>query len=409
MSELSRPERVWVDEDDVVAQEQMPAFLKQSHLQPTWATAASDALNDEHDDQPTRSVTATNAHKRFRNKDLEGLLSCTEPLLSCKHDRNENTVPTVISVLPLPKDQARTVTWHRSGQLAVVGGNQHIYAFHAAGTYVEQLAKVDVGKRIEKAVLTASGDDVLVVNHECYVPKLLSLYTEKVLELAFLDTRDTAVYRSGRRDNTKKELFITSVAVREDDGLHKMVAVASGRTVTLGTLVSGSVVGHIQVNDPVADVKFTSPNEVTIASGNKLIIYDVRKSARYLREIVDEGALAVTSFAVSAHSLAIGSSSGMVNVYDRSNPKKPLKTLKNLTTSIHQVCFGENSSGTNVLAFSSKGQKAALRLARFPDCHVVPSFPAVSVRHDFVQSMMIAPTVPILSVGERQKVTNYAL
>ncbi|KPI89015.1 hypothetical protein ABL78_1899 [Leptomonas seymouri] len=435
------PRAAWVDEDDVAAEKSVAAFLKESDTKPSWALSDSarvlDAQSDECSDGSPHQRRAAEAlaRKRFRSEDLDKLLSRKEPLLSSKHDRTSSSVPKVLSVLPLPRDSARTIHWHRNGQLAVVGGNRHIYTFHAAGGFVEQLSKIEVGKRVEATALSDNGEEVLIAAHEAYSPLLLSIATEQLTPLTFLDTRDTAVHRNGRRDNTRSELFITKVACKPNDPVGRGVAVARGSTVTLASLASGSVLSHITVDAPITDVNFLSSTEVAVATRHKVLLYDVRKLSRFTRELTDEGALDITTCAFTSstgsgglagtRAMAVGSVSGVVSVYDSttlrsaatnaattaSATSRPrlMRELKQLVTPISCLSFGENSQGDTVLAFATGGQKGGFRIARLPELNVVPAFPAVATRHGFVQSMTIAPTVPILSVGERQKVTNYAL
>ncbi|KAK7200541.1 hypothetical protein NESM_000109800 [Novymonas esmeraldas] len=440
----SRPQRAWVDEEDIAVEQATPAFFKDSHAKPAWALSDAVRAGEAEDAEAEADDVGAPAQrrgaealsrKRFRSADLDSLLSRKEPLLSSKHDRPRSVVPKVLSVLPLPRDSARTIHWHRNGQLAVVGGNHHIYTFHAAGGFVEQLSKVDVGKRVETTALSDNGEEVLIGSHEAYVPLLLNIATEQVTPLSFLDTRDTAVYRNGRRDNIRAELFLTRLVCRPSDPVSRGVAVARGSSVTLASLASGSILSHITVDTTVTDVAFLSSTELAVATRNKVLLYDVRKLSRFTRELSDDAAVDITTCGFSAagstgeraRAMAIGSASGVVSVYDSTTllsatpgragaatavsggQSKLLRELKQLVTPISCLCFGEDSQGDGVLAFATRGQKGGFRLARLPELNVVPSFPAVSTRHGFVQSMAIAPTVPILSVGERQKVTNYAL
>lgn len=233
----------------------------------------------------------------------------------------------------------------------------------------------------------------------------------------------------------------------------------AGRTLRLASLSSGSILTDIVADDFINDAQFTAAHELMLASGNTISVYDVRKTAHFMYQIVDEGALTINTFACTTSILATGSVSGVVNVFARNsltpagsttstsdvsttldamptqatsknnnissinNYKtnvKPFKTLKNLTTPIMSICFGlssiANANKSNnaknlldVMAFSARGQKSAFRIAYLPECNVLPSFPAVAMRHGFVQSLAMASTIPVLSVGERQKVTNYAL
>lgn len=423
--------RAWVDEGDAEIQKETPSFLRGSHTTPGWAvsddrrrTEADDGDEAVHQARAAESL----ARKRFRSEDLDSLLSRTEPLLSSRHDRQHSAAPVVSSVVPLPRDTAHTLHWHRNGQLLLVGGNRHVYTFHVAGGFVEQLSKVSVGQRLAITALSDGGEEVVVATHQAYAPQLLSIATEKLVPLKFLDTRDTAVHRNGRVDNGRQELFISKIVCQPNDGGQRGVAVACGATLSFASLASGSVVGRITTDVAIRDVCYMSNTEVAVAAGNRVLVYDVRRTARFLRDMSGEGTMDITRFAYhkvggsAAQTLAIGSSSGIVSVYDSSSVSpgqvksdtalsklKIMRELKQLVTPISDICFGTNSNGETVLAFSSRGQKGGFRVAPLPELHVVPSFPAVSSRHGFVQCMEIAPTVPLLSVGERQKVTNYAL
>ncbi|EPY21485.1 U3 small nucleolar RNA-associated protein 18 [Strigomonas culicis] len=455
---MSSRKRAWVDDEDEKAQQQLAPFHKSSHAKPQWAvTDAQRAEDAQHAPAEDRSdddamdpgeallQQAQQKNKRFRSEDLQTLLSRSEPLVERRSDKQRSVVPTVLSVLPLPHDAAKTIHWHRNGQLVIVSGDHHVYTFYASGQFVELLSKVDVRQRLEHTALTGDGEEVVLVHHETYVPSLLNLSTEQVTRLSFLDFRDTAVHRNNRRDHSKKDFYIQAVVTAYDapsqpGGLaagSRLIAAAAGSSVMVGSLASGSITHKIASEAPVTALSFSGPHELTVAAGAKLSVYDVRKTAKCVRSFVDEGALSVTAFATSEAGTAVGSTSGIVNYYTKGMSSevyrdlwaapataaagaapaasafnatpKPHRAYKNMTTAIHTVCFGRNSHQDVVLAFSTKGQKSGFRLAVLPEGNVLPSFPAVKHHHDFIQSLCIAPTVPVLSVGEKRKVTNYAL
>eukprot|EP00796_Vickermania_ingenoplastis_P011000 gene11000-7643_t len=418
----------WVDADDVPA-EQLPSFYTKQHVTPSWAIsdAAAEWRRDhpEEEDGETRPPVAS--RKRFRHEDLDRLLSQTAPLLTSRGAAATRTAPKTVSTVALPKDTARSVQWHPSGQLLLVGGNKHVYLFHASGKYVEQLAKVDVQQgsatTLKSAVLSSSGDEALLTGHEAYVPVRVSLHTEQLTPLRFLDTRDTAIYRSSAAETPKAMRYISRIVAQSSAAPQQLIAVAAGNTVRLASLASGCVTGTVIANDLVSDVQFFGERHLYISSGNRVLLYDIRMGSRYVKEHVDEGALQITRFAVSSRYLAIGSSSGVVSLYHRTEESEsndrsstggsnarpaPLKNFSQLTTGIDGVAFGAGADQMPALAFFTGSQKAAFRLAHLPEGTVVPSFPAVSTRHDFIHSLAFAPGLPILSVGERQRVVNYA-
>lgn len=521
-----------------------------------------DALPKEEEEASTTShLTASEdllfsfaASKRFRHDDLDPLLSSTTPLLEEDLARVGGTAagpPSILSVLSLPRDTARTVQWHPSGQVQVVTGNHHVYIFHSAGSYVEQLSKIAVtpgasggggaasranreamrvraqmekaiaaatlrsGKNprasasrggraggehsfhgsvagttstyasrmtsIQSSTLTASGEDVILVGKECYSPVQLHLATEQLTPLRFLDTRDVAVHRMSRAEIPKEERYITKIVSAynsssprssagmaggggSEDSIGSLLAVASGCSVRLGSVSSGSVVGMITTNELVTDLQFlTNASLLYVASGKRVLVYDIRQMGqRFLYEHVDEGALSISSLSVSNSYLTLGSSTGVVSLYTRPTGSTTtssfasgagatwagihsgtgssrnssgyitnwtaLKTFSQLTTSVAGVILGNRNSagrtsrmqggsgtsaGDTALCYFTGGQKAGFRLAHLsresPYGVVVPSFPAVSLRHDFIHTVSFAPTLPILSVGERQRVVNYSI
>lgn len=390
--------RAWVDEEDEVIEVEQPEFLKQRHVTPAWATT-----------ELSTAGVSESKKKRRRNEELDDALASTAPVLVSRHQRTANGKPQVISTFPIPKDCCKNVEWHTNSQLAIVTGAHTLYMFHASGKFAENVAKIDIGNRISGSKLCASGQECLITPHEAYAPMLVDLTTEKRTPLTFLDTRENFAFRHNRRlDGTgQKYDYITKTTVREHDSSSKLVAVGHGRSVILGSLSSGSVAQKIALSDPLSDVAFTAMNELTVALRDKLVIYDIRKSAKVLREFTDEGSIGTSCMAFSSQLFAIGSISGVVNVYPRGETV-PQKVYKNLTTSIESLAFGNGKQG-QVMAMVSSGQKNGLRLVQFPGGAVVPSFPDVGQRHEFIYACAFAPNAPIMSVGEQGKVTNYVV
>ncbi|CCW69888.1 unnamed protein product [Phytomonas sp. Hart1] len=420
IDEPTRP-RAWEDEQDG------PSLPRPSPALPAWALsdaarAARDGKSPPEDEAAEGDFEGNagwaSGRKRARSDGLSALLSRTTPLLEAKSRATPAGAVAVGAVLPLPRDAARVIQWHPNGQLVLVGGNRHLYIFHTAGKLVERLSKLEIGARVESACLTSSGEEALVVGRDSYIPQIVSLSTERLTALRFLDTRGTAEYRNGRRDHSKKDFTITKLAVRAGDSSTSMLALASGRTVKLASLRTASVLGGLAFDDPVCDLCFPSATTLAIAAGRKVLLYDIRKTATYVSTFKDDAILDITSFAWGPRSLVLGSSSGVVSLYEEDGKGTTpgdgggfslVKGFMNLTTAIHGICLGKDRGGEPLLAFFSRSQKAGFRLASLPSCVVVPGFPWTTMRHGFVQSMAMAPTLPILSVGERQKVTNYIL
>ncbi|CUG91666.1 Hypothetical protein, putative, partial [Bodo saltans] len=385
---------------------------KASSTVPVWAkTSSSTEQQVEGGGEDGEEIVLTK--KRQRNEDLDAALASTLPVLDSKHQRTSNVKPTILSVFPLPRDMARVIRWHPNSQLCVVAGTNNLYVFHSSGKYVEQLSKVHIqGDRVEHMQLTPSGDEAIVVSHESYVPTLVHLATEKQTPLSFLDTRENFAYRHDYRNDThgRQYNFIRSLCVRPNDRVSRWVGVAHGNCLILGSVASGSVVQKIHTSDPIVDAAFTASNEVTIAVHDRLLVYDVRRTAKHVSTLIDEGSIGVTAMAFSNTHTAIASKSGVVNLYTKGSTGSaaPVKTVKNLTTAVSTLTLGEGRQGPVLVAATSE-QKNGVRLVKLPEGVVVPSFPAVSARHGFFHCADIAKGAPVLSLGERAKVTNYVI
>ncbi|KAL3457714.1 WD40-repeat-containing domain protein [Aspergillus heterothallicus] len=105
--------------------------------------------------------------------------------------------------------------------------------------------------------------------------------------------------------------------------------------------------------------------------------------------------------------LAIGSKSGIVNIYDRStwtsatisrNPE-PLRALDQLVTPITQI---EISPDAQFLAMASETKKDALRLVHLPSCTVYRNWPTQSTPLGRVTSVAISPNSEYLAVGNER-------
>lgn len=399
------------DDDDIEIEARQPEFLKENKVLPSWAASSGSKQDEDDGKDDTTSTGKRNKKKRQRNEELESVLASTAPLLDSKHQRTANAAPNVLSTLPLPKDVAKFVQWHRNGQLCVVGGAHNVYTFHAVGSFVEQLVKVDVGKRIQQMALTSSGEEAVVFPDHGFVPSLVHLVTQKVTPLQFLDTRENFAYRHNHRQDThgRQSSYLTHLAVNMGDNLSRSIACSHGQTVVIGSLSAGTITHKITLSDPVQDVVYGGRHELLILAQDKVLFYDVRKTAKVLHELADEGSVGTSCLAVGPNGvLATGSSAGIVTLYQRGQTT-PVKSFKNLTTSIDSLCFGMDRRGNQSLAMSTNGQKNGVRVAKLPACTVVPSFPAVGARHEFVQTVAFGVGAPILSLGEKGKVTNYVI
>ena len=135
-----------------------------------------------------------------------------------------------------------------------------------------------------------------------------------------------------------------------------------------------------------------------VGRGGEVSEWDVEQK-RIVARWEDEGAVGTTTMAIGGHAsnstrkgvlpvlgpdrwIAIGSTSGIVNIYERSawsssggvppSRPTPTKTLDHLTTPISHLAF---SPCGQILAMSSRWKKDALRLVHLPSCTVYRNWP----------------------------------
>lgn len=148
--------------------------------------------------------------------------------------------------------------------------------------------------------------------------------------------------------------------------------------------------------------------------------YDI-EARRIVFRWMDEGAVGTTVLALGGDAgrkdlggsrwVAIGSSSGIVNVYDRrdwagkprddSTAQRPTPTrvLDQLTTPVSHLEFSEDGQ---MLVMSSRWKKDALRLVHLPSCTVYRNWPTDKTPLGRVSSVAISPDGAYLAVGNEQ-------
>ena len=100
--------------------------------------------------------------------------------------------------------------------------------------------------------------------------------------------------------------------------------------------------------------------------------------------------------------LAVGSNSGVVNVYDMesnefaSNDPKPLKSVMNLTTSVEGMEFNPNGE---VLAMYSKWKRDAFKLLHVPSMTVFANWPSFRDHLKFPMACAFNHTSELLCIG----------
>ncbi|EEA28064.1 hypothetical protein EYB25_000992 [Talaromyces marneffei] len=172
-------------------------------------------------------------------------------------------------------------------------------------------------------------------------------------------------------------------------------------------------------------------NGMVIASKNGEISEFDMRLRRVICRWTDAGAVGTTVIALGGSSgrpqlggdrwVAVGSFSGIVNIYDRkpwqgaaaqaeqskkhniedaipSNPT-PVRALEQLTTSITQIVFAPDGQ---FMVMASKWKRDALRLVHLPSCTVYRNWPTSNTPFGRITAVAISPQSNLLAVANEQ-------
>jgi len=166
--------------------------------------------------------------------------------------------------------------------------------------------------------------------------------------------------------------------------------IGSKGTVQILDAVSSQWIATANVEGQVADISW-HPNGETLSIANTAgEVYEYSLSTRSISAVWrDEGGVSTTCISNSpagARFVAVGSASGVVNIYDRrvsfggkglgalgtATDPKPVKMVESLVTSISTLEFSRDGQ---VLCIASRNKKDALRLVHLPSCAIYKNWP----------------------------------
>lgn len=170
----------------------------------------------------------------------------------------------------------------------------------------------------------------------------------------------------------------------------------------------------LKMNGSLLGATFTADSSrlFSVGGDGEVYIWDM-KSRRCLHRFVDDGSIRSSCVAISSDDkyVAVGSSCGVVNIYDQACISKkhptPVKTVKNLTTYIRNIKF---NSTNEILSISSRAVKDAFRMLHVDSHSVFGNWPTSRSPLGHVQCMDFSPSSGHLAVGNsRGKVLLYRL
>mmetsp|Transcript_16104 Transcript_16104/g.41037 ORF Transcript_16104/g.41037 Transcript_16104/m.41037 type:complete len:289 (+) Transcript_16104:1066-1932(+) len=226
--------------------------------------------------------------------------------------------------------------------------------------------------------------------------------------LYLLDLASSQVVRvpplGGQPDAASAKAYET-LAVSPDGEWIALGAGGGSGNVLLLSARSKQLVSVLRMNRPGSALAFSAPG--LLASGSKageVYVWDVRSSRCAVR-FQDEGLSDTTALGADAGGqfLAVGSSSGVANVYDArgllsaDGPARPLKAITNITTAITSLAFSHDA---RLLALASRQKRNALRILHTPTLGIYSNWPTGKTPLRHVQCVAFHPAGRYFASGD---------
>ncbi|GAB2270062.1 hypothetical protein Dimus_004975, partial [Dionaea muscipula] len=281
-----------------------------------------------------------------------------------------------------------SVQFHRNAQLLLTAGlDRKLRFFQIDGkrnTKIQSIFLEDCP--IRNASFLPDGSQVIVSGRRkfFYCFDLVKAKSDKVSPLTGREEKSLEVFEISPDSST--------IAFTGNEGY---ILLVSART--------KSLIGTLKMNGTVRSMAFTADGNQLLSSGGDGQIYhwDLRTRTCFHKG-VDEGCLIGTALCTApvGNLFAAGSSSGIVNLYDREEflggKRKPLKTIKNLTTQVDFMKFNHDSQ---MLAICSYMKKSSLKLIHIPSFTVFSNWPPPNRSLHFPRCLDFSPGGGFMAVG----------
>uniref|UniRef100_A0A803M0W9 U3 small nucleolar RNA-associated protein 18 homolog n=1 Tax=Chenopodium quinoa TaxID=63459 RepID=A0A803M0W9_CHEQI len=163
------------------------------------------------------------------------------------------------------------------------------------------------------------------------------------------------------------------------------------------------LIGTLKMNGTARSLAFTDDGQQLLSSGGDGHVYhwDLR-TRTCLHKGVDEGSINGTALCTApvGNLFAVGSSSGIVNVYNREEflggKRKPVKILEHLRT---EASFMKFNHDAQILAICSTMQKSSLKLVHIPSFTVFSNWPPANRTLHYPRCLDFSPAGGFMAAG----------
>lgn len=281
-----------------------------------------------------------------------------------------------------------SVQFHRNAQLLLAAGlDKRLRLFQIDGKRNPKIQSIFIEDcPIRKAAFLPDGSQVIIGGRRKFFYSL-DVVKAKVDKIGPLTGREEKSLEAFEVSTDSK-----TIAFIGNEGY---ILLVSSKTKEL--------IGTLKMNGTARSLAFADEGRQLVSSGGDGHIYhwDLRMR-KCFHKGVDEGCISSSALCTSPDSslFAAGSSSGIVNVYNREEflggKRKPLKTIENLVTKVDGLKFNQDAQ---ILAITSSMQKNSLRLVHVPSYTVFSNWPVVKNALQHPRCLDFSPGGGFMAVG----------
>lgn len=350
---------------------------------------------------------------------LSNVLSSAAPLLATSKNIPPTTISSVrvqdLNQVDYNKSTVCSVKFHPDGAIALTAGYDKTLRFFALSSDPKGPASKIHGiffpdLPIMDAQFMDDGGSVVLCGRRKFI------YTYDVVAGVV-----SKIPKLGNRPEKSWE----KMAVNSTGSMVAFVGIDGFAVVCKG--VTLEVLGTFKMSGTCRTVAFSAGGDYLLASGSDGNVYkwDVRMlssksgESKPVYKFKNQDGSIVQSLAVSRKLTAVGSESGVVNLYENSKEERsanfysrteerdPMKAIMNLTTCIDNLRFNDTGE---ILAISSRREKDSMRLVHLPSATVFSNWPTSKTPLGYVWSFDFSPKSGYLAVGnDKGKCLMYRL
>jgi U3 small nucleolar RNA-associated protein 18 len=346
---------------------------------PKWAQ-----LPSEEDSPQDPTLDMLKSTSRLVGTKNIGLLEPDRIRIGTMTDANKSGVSKAV---------VQVIRWHPNGSILMTAGfDKTIRLFDIDGLKNTRLQSAHFNDLpISSAQFSHSGNEIYLagLHHSFYVYDILSAKIDRV----------------DRIMGTKEEEFKMMLCGPHADSY--IVFLGGKGQIHVVSPKTKKWVTTMKMNGSVKVAVFDKEGRLWTAGGRgEVYIWDM-KSFTCLRRFSDEGGGRITAMSMSptGEFFATGQDSGVVNVYNISDPESsfhkssnptPTKSILNLTTKITNIEFNHDGQ---ILAIASSTLRNQMRLIHVPTFRVFQNWPTEKTPIGRVSALSFSPEGNWLAVG----------